>query len=122
MPPQQGCPGPDGARDAASAPDTDTDTTGRSVDTTTTEEDTDTTDDSIADTAAEANQGDQAEEADRVEADGAPGPAVAPRITEGVFPTRYAGAMLAHAYLDRIGAPAVLTGLPQSPWRRFDPA
>jgi hypothetical protein len=30
--------------------------------------------------------------------------------------------MLAHAYLDRIGAPVVLAGLPQTPWRRFDPA
>ncbi|MCA1682126.1 MAG: transposase, partial [Actinobacteria bacterium] len=139
VPPPQGCPDPDGARDTASAPaaDTDTvdDTTGRSADTTTEEEDADTADDNIQDTAAEADQADQAAQADRVEgaeeaqgtdrvdeADGAPGPAVAPRITEGVFPTRYAGAMLAHAYLDRIGAPAVLTGLPQTPWRRFDPA
>jgi hypothetical protein len=30
--------------------------------------------------------------------------------------------MLAYAYLDRIGAGAVLAGLPQTPWRRFDQA
>ena len=30
--------------------------------------------------------------------------------------------MLAHAYLDRIGACGVLTGGPQTPWRRFDQA
>lgn len=126
VPPQQGCPDPGGPRDAASAPTADTDTvdntTVRSADTTT-REDTGTADDGIADTAAEADLVDQAAEVDRVgEAQGAGGPAVAPRITEGVFTTRYAGAMLAHAYLDRIGAPAVLTGLPQTPWRRFDQA
>ncbi|MCA1682212.1 MAG: transposase, partial [Actinobacteria bacterium] len=122
--PRQGCPDPGGPRDATSAPttDTDTDTTVRSADTTT-REDTGTAEDDTADTAAEADLVDQAAEVDRVgEAQGAGGPAVAPRITEGVFTTRYAGAMLAHAYLDRIGAPAVLTGLPQTPWRRFDPA
>jgi len=62
-------------------------------------------------------------EADQaVEAAGEAGSAVAPRITDGVFTTRYGGAMLAHAYLDRIGACGVLTGLPETPWRRFDQA
>ncbi|HWR48383.1 MAG TPA: transposase [Pseudonocardiaceae bacterium] len=121
-------PGPDGARDAPSAPGADTDTTGHGADTTT-EEDTNTADDSIQDTAAEADRVDHAEEAGRVEgadrvdqAEGAGGSVVAPRITEGVFPSRYAGAMLAYAYLDRIGACGVLTGLPETPWRRFDQA
>ncbi|MCA1682044.1 MAG: hypothetical protein LC700_02700 [Actinobacteria bacterium] len=126
VPPRQDCPGGDDARDAP-----DTDTTGRGADTTA-EEGADTADDSVQDAAVEADLVDQAKEADRGEgaqgadqvdeAEGAVDPAVAPRITEGVFATRYAGAMLAHAYLDRIGAPAVLTGLPQTPWRRFDPA
>jgi len=36
-----------------------------------------------------------------------PGPGLA-RVAGGVLPSRYAGAMLAHAYLDRIGAEAIL--------------
>jgi transposase len=44
------------------------------------------------------------------------------RIDSGVFESRYAGAMLAHAYLDRAGAGAILAGLDGAPWRRFDQA
>jgi DNA-binding transcriptional regulator YdaS (Cro superfamily) len=107
--PQQGRPDPD------SAPDTDTtaETTGPGADTPA-EQDTYTADESIPDMADGADQVDGAE--------GEAGSVVASRITEGVFSTRYAGAMLAHAYLDRIGACAVLTGLPETPWRRFDQA
>ena len=136
VPPQQDCPDPDGIRDAASSPatDTDTDTTGPGVDTTT-EEDTDTADDSIQDTAAQAEEADRVEGAEEAEgteetqgadqaeeAEGEAGSVLAPRITDGVFATRYAGVMLAHAYLDRIGACGVLAGLPETPWRRFDQA
>jgi len=39
-----------------------------------------------------------------------------------VVACRYAGAMLAHAYLDRAGVGAILTGLGGAPWRRFDQA
>jgi transposase len=45
-----------------------------------------------------------------------------PRIASGVFACRYAGAMLAHAYLDRAGIGPVFTGLAGGPWRRFDQA
>ncbi|MDQ3155097.1 MAG: helix-turn-helix domain-containing protein, partial [Actinomycetota bacterium] len=116
VPPQQGCPDPDGARDGAA--DTAADTTGPGADTTTTGEDADTADDSIQDMADQAEEADPADQA--AGAGGETGSAVAPRITEGVFATRYGGVMLAHAYLDRIGACGVLAGLPQTPWRRFD--
>ena len=136
VPPQQGCPDLDGARDGAAdtvedTTDTVEDTTGPGADTTTTtttttittaaaEEDADTADDSIQDMADQAEEADPADQA--AGAEGEAGSAVAPRITEGVFTTRYGGVMLAHAYLDRIGACGVLTGGPQTPWRRFDPA
>src|SRR5258707_5985069 len=48
--------------------------------------------------------------------------AAAPRIAAGTFECRYAGAMLAHAYLDRAGIGPILTGLDGGPWRRFDQA
>jgi hypothetical protein len=50
-------------------------------------------------------------------------PGTAPaRVAAGVLPSRYAGAMLAHAYLDRIGAEAILAAaLPPGPARpRYD--
>lgn len=94
---EEGC--ADGARDAASTADTGAGTEGI-----------------VEDTADRADQA--APQGETV-----PGAsATAPRITSGVFPTRYAGAMLAYAYLDRIGAGAVLNSLPQTPWRRFDQA
>jgi hypothetical protein len=52
----------------------------------------------------------------------AEGRGVAPRIGSKVVACRYAGAMLAHAYLDRAGVGAILTGLGGAPWRRFDQA
>ncbi|MCA1682298.1 MAG: hypothetical protein LC700_04125, partial [Actinobacteria bacterium] len=45
-----------------------------------------------------------------------------PRIESGQYPCRYAGVMLAHAYLDRLGVPGLFTGLAGPPWRRFDHA
>jgi hypothetical protein len=45
-----------------------------------------------------------------------------PRIASGAFGCRYAGAMLAHAYLDRAGAGPVFTGLAGAPWRGYDQA
>jgi transposase len=48
--------------------------------------------------------------------------AAAPRIAAGTFECRYAGAMLAHAYLDRAGIGPIFTGLDGGPWRRFDQA
>jgi hypothetical protein len=114
-PPQEDC--PDGARDAASTPAASTvdDLTAPCADTTAAQ-DAATTEEIVEDTADRADQA--APQGETVPAAWA----AAPRITRGVFPTRYAGAMLAHAYLDRIGACAVLAGLPQTPWRRFDPA
>lgn len=112
VPPQQDCPDPGGARDAAAG--TIEDTTGPHADTTA-DQDTDTADDSIQDLAQGADPADQ-------RAEGQAGSALAPRITDGVFSTRYAGAMLAHAYLDRIGTCGVLAGLPETAWRRFDQA
>jgi hypothetical protein len=114
-PPEEGC--PDGARDAASTPGAGTvdDVTSPGADTTA-EEDVDTAEEDVDDMADGAERA-----APQGETVSAPW-AVAPRIIRGVFPTRYAGAMLAHAYLDRIGACAVLAGLPQTPWRRFDQA
>ncbi|MGH3979550.1 MAG: putative transposase, partial [Pseudonocardiaceae bacterium] len=49
-------------------------------------------------------------------------PQAAPGIEAGEYPCRYAGVMLAHACLDRLGAPELFTGLPGAPWRRFDHA
>ena len=51
-----------------------------------------------------------------------PGPVLAgsARITTGMFPCRYAGAMLAHAYLDRVGAETVFATLAGGPARRYD--
>jgi hypothetical protein len=112
---EQGC--PDGARDAASASGTGTvdDLTSPG----TTAHDADTTEEIVDDTADRADetapQGQTPPQGEAVSG------AMA-RIARGVFPTRYAGAMLAYAYLDRIGACAVLAGLPPAPWRRFDQA
>lgn len=50
------------------------------------------------------------------------GRGVAPRIGSAVVACRYAGAMLAHAYLDRAGVGAIFAGLGGAPWRRFDQA
>src|SRR6266542_6179931 len=44
------------------------------------------------------------------------------RVATGSHPSRYAGAMLAYAYLDRIGAGEVFAGLGGAAWRRFDQA
>jgi hypothetical protein len=49
-------------------------------------------------------------------------PAAVGRVETGSFPSRYAGAMLAHSYLDRVGAGEVFAGLDGAPWRRFDQA
>jgi transcriptional regulator with XRE-family HTH domain len=49
-------------------------------------------------------------------------PAVAARIESGEYTCRYAGVMLAHAYLHRLGVPGLFTGLVGAPWRRFDHA
>jgi transposase len=50
------------------------------------------------------------------------GRGVAPRVQAGVVACRYAGVMLAHAYLDRAGVGGLLTGLGGATWRRFDQA
>ncbi len=42
------------------------------------------------------------------------------RITTGTFPCRYAGAMLLHPYLDRVGAEAVFASVTGGPARRYD--
>jgi transposase len=42
------------------------------------------------------------------------------RITTGTFPCRYAGAMLLHGYLDRVGAEAVFATVTGGPARRYD--
>ncbi|MCA1682079.1 MAG: Hin recombinase, partial [Actinobacteria bacterium] len=112
-PEEEGC--PDGACDAASTPGAGTldDLTSPGVDTTA-QEDAATAEEIVEDTADRADQA--APQGEAVPAAWA----AAPRITRGVFPTRYAGAMLAHAYLDRIGACTALAGLPHAPWRRFD--
>jgi transposase len=54
--------------------------------------------------------------------EGTSGSAVAPRIESGEYSCRYAGVMLAHAYLHRLGVSELFTGLEGSPWRRFDHA
>ena len=45
---------------------------------------------------------------------------VVPRIGDGERGSAYAGAMLLHAFLDRVGAGAVLGALPSGPARRYD--
>ena len=50
------------------------------------------------------------------------GRGVAPRVGSGVVACRYAGVMLAHAYLDRAGVCSIVADLPGAPWRRFDQA
>ncbi|MGI8458220.1 MAG: hypothetical protein ACR2LI_08925, partial [Propionibacteriaceae bacterium] len=42
------------------------------------------------------------------------------RISTGTYPCRYAGAMLAHAYLDRVGAHDIFATLTGGPARRYD--
>ena len=42
------------------------------------------------------------------------------RIRTGTYPCRYAGAMLAHAYLDRVGAEKIFATLTGGPARRYD--
>ncbi len=42
------------------------------------------------------------------------------RVGEGVFGSRYAGAMLLHAYLDRVGAQSIFASLTGRPARRYD--
>jgi transposase len=49
-------------------------------------------------------------------------PVPAPRIAFGTYPSRYAGVMLAHAYLHRAGVNGIFAELPATPWRRFDQA
>src|SRR6266540_2876816 len=44
------------------------------------------------------------------------------RVGTGSYPSRYAGAMLAYAYVDRIGVGEVFAGLGGAAWRRFDQA
>lgn len=43
------------------------------------------------------------------------------RISDGGRPCAYAGAMLLHGFLDRVGVGAVLGALPAGPARRYDP-
>ena len=54
--------------------------------------------------------------------DGEPGAAFTgtSRVSTGTFPCRYAGAMLLHAYLDRVGAEAIFATLAGGPARRYD--
>jgi transposase-like protein len=47
---------------------------------------------------------------------------LAPRIEAGEHASRYVGVMLAHAYLDRLGASELLVGLAGGPQRRYDQA
>jgi transposase len=42
------------------------------------------------------------------------------RLTTGTFPCRYAGAMLLHPYLDRVGAEAIFKTVTGGPARRYD--
>ncbi|MGH3371528.1 MAG: putative transposase [Nocardioidaceae bacterium] len=49
-----------------------------------------------------------------------PGFACSARITEGSFRCRYAGAMLLHPYLHRVGAEAIFGSLTGGPARRYD--
>ena len=48
------------------------------------------------------------------------GPAALARIGEGAVFSRYAGAMLLHAFLDRVGAEAIFATLAGAPARRYD--
>ncbi len=54
--------------------------------------------------------------------DGEPGAAFTgtSRVSTGTFSCRYAGAMLLHAYLDRVGAEAIFATLAGGPARRYD--
>jgi hypothetical protein len=45
---------------------------------------------------------------------------VLPRLEEGERPSRYAGAMLLHAFLGRVGVGDVLSGVPADAARRYD--
>jgi transposase len=54
--------------------------------------------------------------------EGTAAPVTARRIESGQYTCRYAGVMLAHAYLDRLGVPGLFTGLAGAPWRRCDHA
>ncbi len=47
-------------------------------------------------------------------------PAALARIGEGAFFSRYAGAMLLHAFLDRVGAETIFATLAGAPARRYD--
>ena len=71
------------------------------------------------------DDGDRDDESDRTWGDGAAFGLEAAsgggsRIGEGVFECRYAGSMLAYAYLDRAGVAPIWAGLVGAPWRRFD--
>jgi len=77
------------------------------------------------DAAQDVEQGQDAEQGQDVglrSGLGAGGRGVAPRVVSGVTACRYAGVMLAHAYLDRAGVGPILTGLGGADWRRFDQA
>jgi Transposase protein len=50
------------------------------------------------------------------------GPVGSPGLDAGSYPSRYAGAMLAYSYLERVGAGTVFAGLDGAPWRRVDQA
>ena len=54
--------------------------------------------------------------------DGEPGAAFTgtSRVSTGTFSCRYAGAMLLHAYLDRVDAQAIFATLAGGPARRYD--
>ncbi|MDQ6949174.1 MAG: hypothetical protein M3256_23675 [Actinomycetota bacterium] len=64
--------------------------------------------------------GEEEEEEDGGE-DGGEGSSI-PRIGAGEVGCAYAGAMLLHGFLDRVGAGAVLAALPSGPARRYDAA
>jgi hypothetical protein len=84
--------------------------------------------DTATDADAEADAGDTATDAEaEAEAEAgdtvsgvAGGGLVLPRLGGGVFRSRYAGSMLLHAYLDRVNAAAVLSGLRGAAGRLFD--
>jgi hypothetical protein len=54
--------------------------------------------------------------------EGTAAPVTARRIESGQYACRYAGVMLAHAYLHRLGVGGLFTGLAGAPWRRCDHA
>lgn len=51
---------------------------------------------------------------------GRDGPPLPARVDDEERPSRYAGAMLLHAFLDRLGAEEILRALPQGAARRYD--